>query len=416
MAKSTTKTKNNDDTVTIVSNVPKTYYRKKMSAMEFIQSLCENAQSAVTGGYGYEAWLDESDGKKVINFATRTMTKKIEVTQSYMFSIGNDEGKSNIISFQPTYNLTASDDLVVSTEVLDAFTNQMYQFNFNNNGGYTSLTKDRLSQTGNEDIIYFSGSAYTNSELERMAANLWLKHSKSAMDCTIEMFGDPNIKVGTNISIIAIMPSGIPHLSSGIYLISNVEHTISGGTFKTVVTASRNSIDVTVEDGKIKFTVGAATETGLLNEDEESSKKKNKDKSKNSSGGNSSSPKASGKRGEFINELRKHIGKPYVWGGKGPDVFDCSGLVWYCAKAIGLINEGYSNTNGMAASDSYGKLISNDLSQAPQGAIVISSGGNHVFVVSGPGMMIHAPQPGESVCEVSSSWVTGIIAIRDPYA
>lgn len=35
-------------------------------------------------------------------------------------------------------------------------------------------------------------------------------------------------------------------------------------------------------------------------------------------------------REDFIAEVRLQIGKPYQWGAKGPDSFDCSGLVTYC--------------------------------------------------------------------------------------
>ena len=31
----------------------------------------------------------------------------------------------------------------------------------------------------------------------------------------------------------------------------------------------------------------------------------------------------------IVAEARKYIGTPYQWGGKGPDVFDCSGFTRY---------------------------------------------------------------------------------------
>src|SRR5688572_8029518 len=33
---------------------------------------------------------------------------------------------------------------------------------------------------------------------------------------------------------------------------------------------------------------------------------------------------------------REQLGKPFVMGGVGPNVFDCSGLVWYVFKQNGL--------------------------------------------------------------------------------
>ena len=37
-------------------------------------------------------------------------------------------------------------------------------------------------------------------------------------------------------------------------------------------------------------------------------------------------------REKFVAESKKHVGSPYVLGAVGPDKFDCSGLVYYCAR------------------------------------------------------------------------------------
>ena len=44
----------------------------------------------------------------------------------------------------------------------------------------------------------------------------------------------------------------------------------------------------------------------------------------------------SGKGAIAVAEARKHLGKPYVWGGSGPDSFDCSGLTAWAWKAAGV--------------------------------------------------------------------------------
>jgi len=47
-------------------------------------------------------------------------------------------------------------------------------------------------------------------------------------------------------------------------------------------------------------------------------------------------PPASGKGAVAVAEARKHLGKPYVYGGSGPDNFDCSGLTSYAWRAAGV--------------------------------------------------------------------------------
>jgi cell wall-associated NlpC family hydrolase len=39
---------------------------------------------------------------------------------------------------------------------------------------------------------------------------------------------------------------------------------------------------------------------------------------------------------EIVECLNGNIGKPYEWGGAGPDRFDCSGLAFYCHKIAGI--------------------------------------------------------------------------------
>lgn len=43
-----------------------------------------------------------------------------------------------------------------------------------------------------------------------------------------------------------------------------------------------------------------------------------------------------GNRTRFVNWLEAQLGKPYVWGAKGPDFFDCSGLVTAGLRECGL--------------------------------------------------------------------------------
>jgi cell wall-associated NlpC family hydrolase len=47
-------------------------------------------------------------------------------------------------------------------------------------------------------------------------------------------------------------------------------------------------------------------------------------------------PPSSGKGAVAVAEARKQLGKPYVYGGSGPDSFDCSGLTAWAWKAAGV--------------------------------------------------------------------------------
>ncbi|PCT44428.1 glucosaminidase domain-containing protein [Enterococcus faecium] len=112
----------------------------------------------------------------------------------------------------------------------------------------------------------------------------------------------------------------------------------------------------------------------------------------------------------IFREAFKHLGKPYVWGAKGPNTFDCSGLTYYVyMKATGHYIGGWTGEQQYA-----GTQI--PVSQAQPGDLVFwgpSSGvTHHVGIYIGNGQFIHAPQPGDKVRVTSISDFTPDFAVR----
>ena len=111
-----------------------------------------------------------------------------------------------------------------------------------------------------------------------------------------------------------------------------------------------------------------------------------------------------------INVAKAQLGKPYVWGGKGPNSFDCSGLAHYAylhgaGKEIG----GYTG-----AQEYSGTVVSlNNLSVGD--LLFWGSRGStyHVAIYLGGNQYIAAPQPGENVKISSiSSYFAPSFAVR----
>jgi cell wall-associated NlpC family hydrolase len=117
-----------------------------------------------------------------------------------------------------------------------------------------------------------------------------------------------------------------------------------------------------------------------------------------STGGNSGSGSASlpnsAKVSAVINLAQQQLGKPYVWGGKGPDVFDCSGLMYYVyLNATGINIGGWT-----VPQESSGTQVSLNALQpgdilfwGPQGATY------HDALYIGNNQYIAAPEPGDVV-------------------
>lgn len=111
----------------------------------------------------------------------------------------------------------------------------------------------------------------------------------------------------------------------------------------------------------------------------------------------------------IVAEARKYIGTPYQWGGKGPDVFDCSGFTRYVFLQVTGKNIG----DWTVPQESAGTII--PVSQAQAGDLLFwGEKGNtyHVAIATGNGSFIHAPSTGYTVTEASSGFSTASFALR----
>ncbi|MFD3683629.1 NlpC/P60 family protein [Nocardiopsis sp. NPDC058631] len=96
---------------------------------------------------------------------------------------------------------------------------------------------------------------------------------------------------------------------------------------------------------------------------------------------------------------RAQIGKPYVWGGTGPDGYDCSGLTQaaWAQAGVSLPRTTYDQVNA-------GTSIPRDEVQPGDLLFFYSeSAPSHVGIYSGNGMMIHGSNPAKPLEEVSLS-------------
>ncbi|TLM80110.1 MAG: hypothetical protein FDZ70_02065 [Actinobacteria bacterium] len=102
---------------------------------------------------------------------------------------------------------------------------------------------------------------------------------------------------------------------------------------------------------------------------------------------------------EVVAIAQQYLGVPYVWGGASPSGFDCSGLMWYCYRQIGIALPRTSRSQFRAGQhippDRLDLLLPGDL-------VFFGRNGNpdrvhHVGMYVTNGTFIHAPNTGDVV-------------------
>ncbi|MBO5059826.1 MAG: C40 family peptidase [Clostridia bacterium] len=170
---------------------------------------------------------------------------------------------------------------------------------------------------------------------------------------------------------------------------------ISGGTNWTKIIVS-----ATNEIGYVKTAnVSVITQTKTANKSANSAKSA---KSAKSAGTQQAAP-ATGSGSKLLNEASKYIGTRYVYGGTSPSGFDCSGLVQYSLRKLGV-------SIGRSASSQYSSGVSVSRSNLQPGDLVFFSRGggiSHVAIYAGNGQVLHAPRAGKTVRYQSLSSLTG---------
>ena len=127
--------------------------------------------------------------------------------------------------------------------------------------------------------------------------------------------------------------------------------------------------------------------------DAEPETKKEEDKSDSSDSGSDSDSGSSSSSSTGVALALEQVGKPYVYGGAGPNSFDCSGLVCYV----------YGWKYGHSAGNMMNSVISSgrakwSVSDLEYGDLVFTrSDGGHVGIYIGNGKFVHAANPSRGV-------------------
>jgi len=116
-------------------------------------------------------------------------------------------------------------------------------------------------------------------------------------------------------------------------------------------------------------------------------------------------PPASGRAAAAVNFAMAQIGDAYVYGGTGPDGWDCSGLTSTAWRAAGV------SIPRTASAQLYGLPRVSASNIRPGDLVIYYSGASHVAMYIGNGQIVHASRPGVPVgiAPMHSMPVVGVV-------
>ena len=230
--------------------------------------------------------------------------------------------------------------------------------------------------------------------------NYDIGYIKSEFVAIGDMVSRSEINAKRNKRIAAIVKDGKIKISSGVVDVKLMPNDDS----ETIVTLANGANCKIVSGGSnwTKIIVSATNEIGYVktaNVVQVVTETKTKTTKNGKPSATTKSATAVGSGSKLVDQAAKYLGVKYVYGGSSPSGFDCSGLVQYCCRQLGV-----SVNRTASAQYSNGVYVSRD-NLKPGDLVFFSRGGriSHVVIYAGNGMVIHAPHTGKTVSYQSLS-------------
>ena len=179
---------------------------------------------------------------------------------------------------------------------------------------------------------------------------------------------------------------------------ADIVTTVKNGTVCTIISQGSKWTKILTADNKTAYIITSAIfdDAALANYNakKNASVARAQSSAKAETPAKTTAPANAAMGARIIAEAEKYIGVRYVYGGTSPSGFDCSGLVQYTLKNVGIsVNRSSRDQykNGVAVAR--GDLQAGDL-------VFFSKGGSitHVGIYAGNDKVIHSPSAGHTVC------------------
>lgn len=388
------------DTVDVMesgsTSTPKTYTQGNRSLRDFIDNdLCKDAQtedgqasfiffvdednvahfspktSQVAGNVSITIY-DENGEVKGSSYAGGGDSLRLSPAKEFNYYTGQDNNE--VISFTPNYTFSAGSGTLKGSNAISSETGEVFALDISGSALTLSGGEDKVAQLNGSRMLGLSMSSF--DELSQRAKELWCTFASIPVTATLEIMGDPQFKasVDNTIRISVYTKYGLKHHTSGVYNITGVEESVSGGVYITTLELRK----VIGEEGAEEYI--STTESG--GSGSTSSTSSNSRSGGSSSGKDSTTAITTGN--DILDYAQQFLGNPYVWGGNSlTNGCDCSHFVYNVLKNTGHYGGGYRTSGNWASA---GEAVTVDSVQP--GDIIVYGG--HVAIYLDSNHIVHA--------------------------
>lgn len=243
------------------SEVPKTYLQSGRTLRSFInEDLAQDAETP-SGQSAFKFFVDQN-GKAYFKPYTAMTPGEIQISiydengalsgSSYAGGGGSASaggvvkeftyyaGKENneVISFTPNYTFSAGAGLDNYGASVNSETGETFAMTIAGTALSVQNGSDGIATMDGSRVLGLSMSSYT--DLAQRAKNLWEGLASRQITATMEIMGDPvfqpmGVADNSSVRVTVLTKYGIPHHTSGVYNITGVEESVTGGLYITTL-------------------------------------------------------------------------------------------------------------------------------------------------------------------------------------
>lgn len=204
--------------------------------LHYSSSVYQKIYNKVSNSVGSGGSGSSNDGGSVAE--SSLPPSKITVTAYYEYYSGRINNQ--VISFSPdwTSKVTNSATLMSDVASVDEVRNQIINLTIDKSENSDMYIMDFINEK--KSLILGKSSADMQT-LANNALSLWNYNYRMTNDATLEIMGDPNVRVKEWIYLSVYTKFGFLHHTSGIYFVEEATDTISDGSYITTLSLKKNA-------------------------------------------------------------------------------------------------------------------------------------------------------------------------------